>query len=49
MDPLAELGQSLRAAGYSFVTPTPETHRRVLARRAEGETLRDILENRDSG
>ena len=43
MDPLAELGQSLRAAGYSFVTPTPETHRRVLARRAEGETLRDIF------
>lgn len=43
MDPLAELGQALRATGYSFITTTPETHRRVLARRAEGTTLRDIF------
>jgi hypothetical protein len=43
MDPLAELGRALRAEGYSFVTPTPETHRRVLAHRGEGATLRDIF------
>jgi methylase of polypeptide subunit release factors len=43
VDPLAELGQALRANGYSFITPTPETHRRVLARRAHGATLRDIF------
>ena len=43
MDPLAELGRALRAEGYSFVTPTPETHRRVLARRGEGTTLRDVF------
>jgi methylase of polypeptide subunit release factors len=29
---LVELGTKLRAAGYRFVTPTPETHRRVLGR-----------------
>jgi release factor glutamine methyltransferase len=30
MDPLAILGRALLDEGYSFVTPTPETHRRVL-------------------
>ncbi|HWE23697.1 MAG TPA: class I SAM-dependent methyltransferase [Myxococcales bacterium] len=43
MDPLAQLGLALRAAGYSFITPTPETHRRVLARRGEAATLRDVF------
>ena len=41
---LALLGR-LDAEGYDFVTPTPATHARVLARpdRATGRTLRDIL------
>jgi methylase of polypeptide subunit release factors len=42
-DPLAALGRALREEGYSFVTPTPETHRRVLARRGEARTLRDVF------
>ncbi|HEX2656821.1 MAG TPA: class I SAM-dependent methyltransferase [Polyangia bacterium] len=29
---LVALGRALRASGYRFVTPTPETHRRVLER-----------------
>ena len=42
---LVELGRSLRDGGYAFVTPTPETHRRVNARPANGEarTLRDVF------
>jgi release factor glutamine methyltransferase len=40
---LEALGQWLRAAGYSFITPTPETHRRVLARGEPARTLRDIF------
>src|SRR5690348_2486136 len=43
MDPLASLGRALRETGYSFVTPTPATHRRVIARAAEGTTLRDVF------
>lgn len=43
MDPLAALGQALRDAGYAFVTPTPETHRRVLARGGEARNLRDVF------
>jgi release factor glutamine methyltransferase len=43
MDPLAELGALLRGEGYRFVPPTPETHRRVLARREEARTLRDVF------
>ncbi|HEY4886028.1 MAG TPA: methyltransferase [Myxococcales bacterium] len=43
MDPLARLGQALAEAGYAFVTPTPETHRRVLARGGEARTLRDVF------
>jgi hypothetical protein len=31
---LAELGRYLLGSGYRFVTPTPATHQRVLARRA---------------
>jgi len=43
MDPLVRLGRALRETGYSFVTPTPATHRRVLARAAEAATLRDVF------
>ncbi len=43
MDPLATLGRALRDEGYAFVTPTPETHRRVLARGGEARTLRDVF------
>ena len=43
MDPLAALGKLLRERGYSFVTPTPETHRRVLARGTPARTLRDVF------
>src|SRR3954468_20717642 len=43
MDPLASLGRALRERGYAFVTPTPETHRRVLARGAPARTLRDVF------
>jgi len=42
---LVDLGTALRAAAYEFVTPTPETHRRVNAREgaAEARGLRDIF------
>jgi methylase of polypeptide subunit release factors len=45
---LFELGQALRSQGYHFVTPTPETQRRVNARAAQrGEErasdLRDVF------
>jgi methylase of polypeptide subunit release factors len=42
---LFELGLRLRDAGYGFVTPTPETHRRVNARRenSEARTLQDVF------
>jgi SAM-dependent methyltransferase len=42
---LVELGRALRDGGYRFVTPTPETHRRVNARagNAEARTLRDVF------
>ena len=43
MDPLAALGRALRDQGYQFVTPTPETHRRVLLREGEARTLRDVF------
>jgi SAM-dependent methyltransferase len=39
---LVELGRLLRAAAYTFVTVTPETHRRVLPRR-DARTLRDVF------
>ena len=41
--PLLRLLQGLEAAGYDFVTPTPLTHARVLARRPE-RTARDLRE-----
>jgi methylase of polypeptide subunit release factors len=42
---LLELGRALRQAGYHFVTPTPETHRRVNARpgATEARDLRDVF------
>ena len=41
---LVALGRALRDAGYRFVTPTPETHRRVVQRpdRARARDLRDV-------
>ena len=44
MDALAQLGRSLLARGYRFITTTPETHRRVLARGpANARDLRDVF------
>lgn len=40
---LIDLGRALRGSGYRFVTPTPETHRRVVARRREARDVRDIF------
>lgn len=45
---IVELGRELRSAGYHFVTVTPETHRRVLARRVVPDdvwarSLRDVF------
>lgn len=40
---LRELLGELAQAGYRFVTPTPETHRRVVARRERARDLRDIF------
>src|SRR5438105_14313527 len=42
-DPLAKLGRALRETGYAFVTPTPATHARVVARAREARTLRDVF------
>jgi len=43
-DALVALGRSLQQQGYVFVTPTPETHRRVnqRAEASEGGLARDI-------
>lgn len=43
--PLLDLLRRLAAEGYRFVTPTPETHRRNLARRpgARSRDLRDVF------
>jgi methylase of polypeptide subunit release factors len=45
---LIELGRALRAEGYAFITVTPETHRRVLARNepqtpSRMRVLRDVF------
>ena len=40
---LLELGRALVRAGYHFITPTPETHRRVFARRERARGLRDVF------
>lgn len=42
-DCLLQLLDALAAADYRFTTPTPETHRRVVARRSRSESLRDIF------
>jgi methylase of polypeptide subunit release factors len=44
-DALVALGEALRDEGYAFVTPTPETHRRVNARAATDAArgLRDVF------
>jgi methylase of polypeptide subunit release factors len=43
MHPLAKIGRALREAGYSFITPTPETHRRVVARGEPARSVRDVF------
>jgi methylase of polypeptide subunit release factors len=40
---LLELLARLRDGGYAFVTPSPATHQRVVARRDGGRDLRDIF------
>lgn len=42
---LVALGRALRDAGYRFVAPTPETHRRVVQRpvHARANNLRDVF------
>jgi methylase of polypeptide subunit release factors len=43
-EPLLELLRLLKTADYQFITPTPATHARVLARPRSGRpTLRDIF------
>lgn len=43
--PLAvtELLSALEARNYNFITPTPATHARVVARRSEARDLRDVF------
>lgn len=41
--PLVRLGKFLQARNYAFVTVTPDTHLRVLARQNRGITLRDVF------
>ncbi len=40
---LLDLLTALEAVRYEFVTPTPATHARVLARSNRGQTVRDLL------
>jgi len=40
---LVALGKALAQEGYHFITPTPETHRRVVARRERARDLRDVF------
>lgn len=40
---LLALGHALLREGYHFVTPTPETHRRVVTRRERAHDLRDVF------
>lgn len=41
--PLLELGRALLHEGYRFITPTPLTHARVLARGGRARTLREVF------
>jgi methylase of polypeptide subunit release factors len=40
---LASIIAVLKAASYHFITPTPATHARVIARRGRAEDLRDVF------
>lgn len=40
---LLELSQALSRDGYHFITSTPETHRRAIARREQARDLRDVF------
>lgn len=40
---LATLLAILKASGYRFITPTPLTHARVIARRARARDIRDVF------
>ena len=41
---LVQLGLALRASGYRFVSPTPETHRRGLQRKGRSDSSASICE-----
>jgi methylase of polypeptide subunit release factors len=43
LEPRIALLQALKMRDYHFITPTPATHARVVARRREATDLRDIL------
>jgi len=43
LNALAQLGRRLLNSGYHFITPTPETHRRVLSRGGPARNLRDVF------
>ena len=43
VEALVALARELARAGYQFVTPTPETHARVVARRDGARDLRDVF------
>jgi methylase of polypeptide subunit release factors len=40
---LATLVAILKASGYDFITPTPTTHARVIARKTRARDLRDVF------
>jgi methylase of polypeptide subunit release factors len=42
-DAFVQLLSALEARDYAFVTPTPATHARVIARKRRADTLRDIF------
>lgn len=43
VDALFEVGAWLRQQGYAFTTITPESHRRVVARGGDAQSLRDVF------
>jgi len=43
LEPLLEIGRRLQRDGYRFVAPTPLTYQKVLDRRGETGSLRDIF------
>jgi len=40
---IQQLLAALEARRYHFITPTPTTHARVIARRSEARDLRDVF------